>query len=105
MQIEPLIKMLEAGQDSAMLRYGLANAYWQQGDIEQTIYHAELACDYQPDYSAAWQLYAKALDRGQYWQKAQKAYDQGIQVARQQGDKQVENVLTVLRQKLIKRQS
>lgn len=103
MQIDALEKMLEAGQDSAMLRYGLANAYWQQGDMEQTIIHASQAVKHQPDYSAAWQIYAKALERAGYEQKALEAYEQGLETARKQGDKQVENVLSVRHKKLAKR--
>lgn len=103
MQIDTLEQMLQQGQDGAMLRYGLASAYWQQGDVDKALTHAGEAINFQPAYSAAWQLYAKALEASGYYQDALRAYHEGHQVAEEQGDKQVANVLSVLYKKLKKK--
>ena len=53
--------MLAQGQDSAVLRYGLGNAYLSQGDPLRAISHLAHAVALDPGYSAAWKLYGKAL--------------------------------------------
>ena len=56
-----LEKLLAAGQDNAMVRFGLGNAYLQQQEYAQAIEHLRAALAHDRHYSAAWKLYAKAL--------------------------------------------
>jgi len=53
--------MLEQGQDNALIRFSLGNAYFNAKDYEQAVEHLSQALKHDPDYSAAWKLYGKAL--------------------------------------------
>jgi tetratricopeptide (TPR) repeat protein len=59
--INNLEAMLEAGQDSAMLRYTLGNTYLKDGNFKKAIDHLHVAVKLDHNYSAAWKAYAKAL--------------------------------------------
>ena len=70
--------MLEQGQDNAMIRFSLGNAYLNAKEYEQAIEHLALALKHDPDYSAAWKLYGKALAAANKNDEAISAYKQGM---------------------------
>ena len=75
--------MLEGGQDSPLLRFSLA--------LRQD-----------PEYSAAWKLYGKALQASDDSVAAIEAYERGIVVAERKGDKQAAKEMTVFLKRLRK---
>ena len=95
-------KMLAAGQDSVMLRFGLGNAYLQHGDAAKAAEHLAVAVDMQPDYSAAWKLYARALAESGASEQAVVAYHTGIDVAERNGDVQAGKEMRVFLKRLQK---
>jgi predicted Zn-dependent protease len=97
--IAPIVANLEAllaaGKDNALLRFSLGNEYLKAGDAQTACTHLARALEHDPEYSAAWKLYGKALaDAGQAAQ-ALAAYRSGIEVAERKGDKQAAREMLV----------
>ncbi|HXV08973.1 MAG TPA: tetratricopeptide repeat protein, partial [Burkholderiales bacterium] len=59
--IENLEKLLAAGQDGALLRFGLGSEYLKAGDAGMAAGHLQRALALDPGYSAAWKLLGQAL--------------------------------------------
>ena len=53
-----------------------------------------------PDYSAAWKLYGKALTQAGRLDEARAAYGRGIEVAERKGDKQAAKEMRVFARRL-----
>ena len=94
--------MLAKGQDNAMLRYSLGNAYFKEGDNLAAIEHLYAALDHDPNYSAAWKLLGKALINSGQVEQALKVFEQGIGVAENKGDKQAAKEMWVFKKRLEK---
>ena len=99
-QREGLEKLLAAGRDSALLRFGLGNACLQDGDAAAAARHLAQATQQQPNYSAAWKLLGKALLQLERPEEAQAAWTSGLAVAEQQGDKQSAKEMAVFLRRL-----
>jgi Tfp pilus assembly protein PilF len=97
-----LEKLLFSGQDNAMLRFGLGNAYFQQHDFHSAVSHLQKAVCHDPDYSAAWKLLGKALAACQENAKAIEAFEKGILCAEKKGDIQAVKEMTVFLKRLSK---
>lgn len=80
--------MLAKGQDNALLRYGLGNAYLQQQDFPHALLHLAQCVALNPKYSAGWKAYGNALSATQQFEKAIEIYTQGIATAEENKDKQ-----------------
>jgi len=94
LMIERLESMLAAGNDSAMLRFSLGNAY-QKSDRGVALVHLRRAVELDPDYSAAWKLLGQTLAAENDLESAAITYRRGIEVAQAQGDMQVVRELQV----------
>ncbi len=97
-----LEKLLAAGQDNAMVRFGLGNAYLQQQEYAQAIEHLRAALAHDRHYSAAWKLYAKALAAAGLDGEAIAAYQDGIAIAEAKGDIQAAKEMKVFLKRLTK---
>lgn len=94
MDIAALERMIDRGQDGAMLRFTLGNACAGAGRWPEAAGHYARALDYDPAYSAAWQALYKALDRsGAPARALREVAEQGVATAREQGDMQVVRAL------------
>lgn len=87
--------MLARGQDSALLRYGLGNAYLSAADPGAAIPHLAEAVRLDPTYSAAWKLYGKALAAAGNHAAAVAALSQGVVTAETKGDIQAAREMQV----------
>ncbi|HED17318.1 MAG TPA: tetratricopeptide repeat protein [Gammaproteobacteria bacterium] len=94
--------LLVSGQDNALLRYSLGQAYLKEGESSSAIEHFKKAVEQDPTYSAAWKLYGKALVELDRRQEAISVYEQGIQVAEQKGDKQAAKEMIIFLKRLRK---
>lgn len=98
--IDTFEKMLAAGQDNALLRFGLGQAYLKENNLDKAIKHLRAATAHDAGYSAAWKLLGKALadsgDKG----AAIAAYEQGIQTAEAKGDIQAAKEMRVFLKRL-----
>lgn len=101
--IENLEGMLARGQDNALLRFSLGSAYLKAADAERAVAHLAQAVAHDPQYSAAWKLYGKALTEAGRVQDAVAAFDSGIAVAEAKGDIQAAKEMRVFRKRAEKR--
>jgi Tfp pilus assembly protein PilF len=101
-QVEAFEKILASGKDSALLRFGLGNAYLASGDAAQAALHLQQAVAHDPAYSAAWKLLGRALAEAQRPELALEAYQQGIAAAQRKGDKQAMKEMQVFARRLAK---
>ncbi|WP_172148084.1 tetratricopeptide repeat protein [Pseudomonas tumuqii] len=102
--LESLEKMLAKGVDNALLRFGLGKGYLDAGEAARAADHLQRCVEFDPKYSAAWKLLGKALLAAEQPLAARQAWEQGLQAAREHGDKQAEKEMTVFLRKLDKRQ-
>lgn len=102
--IEHFEQLLASGQDTALLRYGLGNAYQNADRASESIFHFAQAIAFDPNYSAAWKAYGKALQATGQMDQARKAFESGIKAATANGDKQAEKEMQVFLKRLQKQE-
>ena len=95
MDINTLITMLDKGQDSLILRFGLGQALLKQGDTIAAIEHFQKALEFDPEYSAALKLLGKAYMQSDQIQLANDTYERGIKIAESKGDIQAAKEMKV----------
>jgi predicted Zn-dependent protease len=100
--VDNLEAMLARGQDSALLRYSLGGEYLKLNQFDKATGHLRQAVAKDPKYSAAWKLLGKALADAGRRDEAIKAYEDGIKVAEEQGDKQAAKEMAVFLKRLQK---
>jgi predicted Zn-dependent protease len=100
--IENLENLLAKGQDTALLRFSLGQAYLQAGQSEAATEHLAQAISLDPHYSAAWRLYARALADSGKTAEAVAAYEHGIMIAETRGDIQAAKEMKVFLKRLKK---
>ena len=98
--VAALERLLAAGHDNALLRFGLGNAHLDAGDAAQAAEHLARCVEFDPGYSAAWKLLGKAHAAQGDPEAARAAWQPGLEAARARGDKQAENEMTVFLKKL-----
>jgi Tfp pilus assembly protein PilF len=101
--IERLEAMIAKGEDGAMLRYGLGDAYLRSGDTDKAVVHLRRAVSQDPAYSAAWKLLGRVLVERQADEEAAEAFRQGIAVAEHKGDLQAAKEMQVFLNRIEKR--
>lgn len=92
--------LLAQGKDNAMLRFSLGNAYFGQHDFAMACHHLAKAVKLDPNYSAAWKLYGKALVENGEPAAAIAVYEAGIAVAEKKGDLQAAKEMKVFLRRL-----
>ena len=100
--LESFEKLLAAGKDSALLRFSLGNEHMKAGDTARATEHLARAVALDPDFTAAWKLYGRALAAAGREDDALAAYRTGIEVAARKGDKQAEKEMQVFARRLAK---
>lgn len=100
--INNLENMLASGQDTALLRLTLGNAFIRHGKFDQAVQHLARAVELDPGYSAAWKAYGKALAELGRSDEAAATYRKGITVAHGRGDKQAAREMEVFLKRLEK---
>jgi Tfp pilus assembly protein PilF len=98
--VNRLEQLLAAGKDNALLRFSLGNEYLKAGDATSACTHLARALEHDPEYSAAWKLYGKALAESSQTAEALAAYRRGIEVAEKKGDKQAAKEMQVFARRI-----
>jgi Tfp pilus assembly protein PilF len=98
--IERLEQLLASGKDNALLRFSLGSEYVKAGDAARACVHLARALEHDPEYSAAWKLYGKALTEIGRTSEALDAYRRGIAVAERKGDKQAVKEMAVFARRI-----
>ena len=93
-------RMLASGKDSALLRYSIGNEHLKAGNWAAAVDAFANAVALDPTHTAAWKLYAKALEQAGRPSQALDTYRHGIVVARQKGDRQAEKEMTVFARRI-----
>lgn len=101
--LEQFEKMLAAGKDGALLRFGLGNEYLKRSDPATAATHLARAVELDPDYSAAWKVLGKAREAAGDAVGAADAWRRGIAVAQAKGDQQAAKEMTVFLGRIEKR--
>jgi len=102
MNIENLKAMLDQGQDSLILRFGLGQALIKTGDAEEAIVHLLKALEFDKEYSAAYKLLGKAYMQTEQNDLAKSIYEKGIEIAENKGDIQAAKEMKVFLKRLNK---
>ncbi len=97
-----LQKMLDAGKDSAVLRFSLGSEYLKLGDAENAALHLGRAVQHDAGYSAAWKMLGQALTEAGRAEQALEAWRRGIAVAEKKGDKQAAREMGVFSRRIMK---
>jgi Tfp pilus assembly protein PilF len=87
-------------RDGALLRFSLGTALLSHGDASGAATAFREAVGFDATYSAAWKMLGKALADSGDAGAAVNAYRQGLDVAHQRGDKQVEKEIGVFLRRL-----
>lgn len=101
-RVTALLAMLERGQDSSLLRFSLGNEYLTIEDYDAAAEHFSSAVAQDEKYSAAWKLLGKSHAAAGRPAQAADAFEQGITVARANGDKQAVKEMQVFLRRLEK---
>ncbi|MBF8270696.1 MAG: TPR repeat-containing protein [Gammaproteobacteria bacterium] len=99
-EIENLESILARGQDHALLRFALGNAFMKFKKYAQATDHLAKAVEYDPGYSAAWKLYGIAMVETDQLETAASIFEQGIAAAESKGDMQAVREMRVLLKRL-----
>ena len=102
MNISSLQTMLDNGQDSLILRFGLAQALLKEDQPAQAIKHLVQALEFDAEYSAAYKLLGKAYALTDQITLAIQTYEKGIAVAQSKGDIQAAKEMTIFLKRLNK---
>ena len=97
---ENLEKMLAAGRDDAMLRFGLGSAYFNEKNFTKAIPHFEACIKHDAKYSAAYKLLGKALFKVGKDKESRCVFEAGLPIAIDKGDKQTEREILAFLKKL-----
>ena len=95
-------RMLAAGKDGALLRFGIGSEYLKAGDAAVATAHLQRAVAFDPGYSAAWKLLGKALAADGREDEALAAWREGVAVAERKGDKQAMKEMQVFARRLVR---
>lgn len=93
--LENLEAMLAGGQDNALLRFTIGTELFKQGNASQAAVHLREALRQDPEYSAAWKMFGKALLAQDDFSGACHAFGQGIETAERRGDIQAAREMRV----------
>lgn len=104
--ITALTALLNKGQDSALLRFGLASAYLKEqpsGHLIQAEQHLKQCLELDPSYTAAYQQLAQVQKDSENLLGATETLRFGIASAESAGDLQAMRVMEVFLKRLNKR--
>ena len=98
--IDNLERLLAAGRDDPMLRFGLGSAYFADKDFARAIVHLRACIEQDQEYSAAYKLLGKALFKTGELTEAESVFKAGLPVAVAKGDKQTEKEIIAFARKI-----
>jgi Tfp pilus assembly protein PilF len=100
--LNELLKLLEKDPDNALLCFSIGSAYLKDSDLEQAKRHLAKSLQLDPQYSAAWKLYGKALQQNGDAELAYDVLTKGIEIATDKGDIQAAKEMQVFLKRLHK---
>ena len=95
MNIDALLRLVGTPRDNAMLRLTLARLLAADDRLAEAESHLLAALEMEGDYTAAWKELGRIRKQNDDLPGADEAWQQGIEAARENGDKQAEKEMTV----------
>lgn len=95
-----LESLLAKGQENALMRTTLGDLCLKAGETAAAVVHLARAVELDPQYSAGWKLYGKALVAAARADEAAAAYERGIAVAEGRGDLQAAKEMRIFLKRL-----
>ncbi len=95
-----LERLLDRGEDNALLRYTLGSLCLREKAFQAAAEHLQRALQLDERHSASWKLYARALTGLGRTKEAIDVYSKGIAVAESKGDVQAAKEMRVFRRRL-----
>src|SRR5438477_9088095 len=89
-------EVAEVMPDDPVVRFGLAGAYLDAGQVENAVIEYRETIRLKPDYSAAHRGLGRALERAGQTEEAIAAYKVGLEVATKNGDLQTVKEMEVI---------
>ena len=102
MDIDSLRKMTGSPRDSAMLRLTLAQLLIDREEFSEAESHLLAALEMSSDYTAAWKALGNVRLESGNPDGAREAWTRGIEIARENGDKQAGKEMAVFLRRLEK---
>ena len=93
--LNALIRQLESGRDSALLRLTIAMAHCQREEPSEALAHLAKCVTMEPGYSAAWRLMGNIHFGLQHWSHALDSYFRALECAKRNGEDQLVRELQV----------
>lgn len=103
-RLEAFLGMLQAGQDGPLLRYSVGLEYLNRDQPTEAAPHLRHCLELDPAYSVAYKALAEAQDALGRKEACRQTLDQGIARAGENGDRQAQKEMEVLRRRLDKGQ-
>ncbi|HLR86338.1 MAG TPA: hypothetical protein VK064_00475 [Wenzhouxiangella sp.] len=100
MNPEVIENMIEKGCDSYEARLAAGQARLKADNLEKALEHLQKATAHKPGQTMAWQELGTVLNRLERPDEARQAWQQGVETARANGDKQAEKVMGVFLRRL-----
>lgn len=85
-RFEALKKFVEASPNDCFVRYGLAQEYVRQRELEKALEQFNKILEINPDYQAAYYHGGQTCQKLGRIDEARKTYEKGIEVATRSGD-------------------
>lgn len=95
-----LEKMLSNGNDSAMLRFGLGSAYFNDKNYQKAIPHLKKCIEIDENYSTAYKLLGRSQIKLGLKEQAKSSLEMGLEKSMLRGDKQTEKEIRGFLKKL-----
>lgn len=103
--IQRLEKMLEAGSDNLLLRFGLGKAYAELRQYDQAICHLERAVLFDAMHSSSWFWLGRSQYEDGRFDEAERNLEKAVQVASERRDSQTVKMAQVFLRRIGKRDS
>ena len=98
-------KLLQRDPTNPMVLYSLGNELFKEGRYGEARDHLQRAVANKPDYSVAYRMLGRALYELHENAEARKIFDEGREVARENGDLQTVKEIDVFLRRLQKREA
>jgi len=99
---ETFRRLLQRDPDNPMVLYSLGNELFKEANFEEARVHLKKAVENKPDYSVAYRTLGRALYELQENEEARRVFEQGRQIAHDNGDLQTVKEIDVFMKRLEK---
>lgn len=99
---ETFHRLLQRDPENPMVLYSLGNELFKEQRFEEARVHLEKAVENKPDYSVAYRTLGRALYELQENEEARSVFEQGRQIAQENGDLQTVKEMDVFMKRLEK---